>query len=601
MLSIHYKISVKVPHSHYARVEMYISNIYAKKEFLEIKMPVWTPGSYLVREYTKNVESVEVFELGENNENNNAKNAIPFQKTRKNIWKIDLKNLPKNEEKNIVFVYDVYCFEHSVRTNWIDKDHIFINGASTFMYLEEYRDLPFEIEIDTPDFQYIHTALEKIVPKSANTKQITKKLSAKNYDELVDSPIEINNTAPLVLEINNIPHSFCFFGLDMTEELEARFRHDLEKVVQSATNIFGTNPCTHYTTISHFVHKGYGGLEHLFSTALIFERDNIRTEDGYLKFVTLFAHEYFHLWNVKRLCPQALTNFDYDNENYTELLWQVEGFTTYFQDIIMRKAGLITAEKFRNIQLERIKNITKNFGTKIQSLSESSWDTWIKFYRPNENTENANVSYYVKGAVIALMLDILIIENSDKSMEDLLKHLYEIFYLNPLENKQKIGFMTNSLKKELEIFTNQNLDEFFKKYIDGTDEIPFNDFLEKIGLKLEIVNTEKMILGITQQVLDASNDKKVTVVRRESPAYHLGLQVGDQLIAVNGNVENNLSEFLENQQPNSPIEIAILRDGRLITLKGNLVASYESEYKLEELPEISEKTKEKLEKWERNV
>ncbi len=618
MPNILYKFFAPQPHTHYAMVEMQLSDFTQKdfeQNFLDIKMPVWTPGSYLVREYTKNVESFEAFFEGEIEIGEPFHQRISFQKIRKNIWRIDLKilDVKVSELKNInlkklkiTVKYNIYCYELSVRTNFITENRIFINGASTFIYVENYRNLPLQIEIETPHFQYIHTALQKNNAKN-NQKNIKKNkhlkfsLNAKNYDELVDSPIEINNTPAIEMLVQDIPHSFCFNGLDMTTELEQELKQDLTKIITTATEMFGSNPCTHYVTMTQFVHKGYGGLEHCFSTALIFGRDEMRTEEGYMKFLTLFAHEYFHLWNVKRLCPTDLTDFDYDNENYTELLWEVEGFTTYFQDIIMLKAGLINAEKFKTIQLERIKNIAKNHGTKVQSLAESSIDAWIKFYRPNENSDNANISYYSKGAIIALLLDILMIENSDKNLGDLMKTLYEIFYLNKIQNNQKIGFDTPSLKAQLEIFTNQNLDDFFAKYINGTAEIPFNYFFAKIGLHLSITPTEKVILGITQQILDASGERKITFVRKESFAHHLGLQVYDQIIAVNGKVEQNLAEFLENQQPNNPIEITVLRDGKLITLKGVTQINYEMEYKLDVLPNIYEVTQEKIkqnfEKW----
>jgi predicted metalloprotease with PDZ domain len=549
-MSITYHLYIPQPHTHEFEVEILIENYVPANDFLIFKMPVWTAGSYLIREYAKNIQEVKV--LAENQ-------ILTTQKINKNTWKVSLEH---QNQQNIKISYKGYAFESSVRTNYIDNSHIFLNGAATFMYLPEFLENSFQLCIHKPvDMPFIFTALKS---KGNDIFEV------KNYDELVDSPIEINNCEPFFVDFQHIKHTFAFHNCNISKEKLHTLKQNLLAIIEASTSIFGVNPCDEYLTISHFVEKGYGGLEHKNSTALIFKNKDFETKKGYIDFLTLFAHEYFHLWNIKRLAPADLFKIDYEQENYTTLLWQVEGFTTYFQDVIMRKANLITEDEFLTEQQKRIQTIENQYGNKIQSLAESSLDAWIKAYRPNENSPNATISYYTKGAIIALWLDILILEASqgEKSLENLIKEMYENFYV-----KQKRGFDENELKNILENYTKQNLDEFWKNYIHGTKEIPYHEIFEKLGVKVATETPSKVELGIK-----TTKKGRITFVKKGSNAFEKGLQVNDKIIAINNNKIKDLPTLLEKKSIGDVLHFTIFRNGILqqisVTLNKNTEKTY---------------------------
>ncbi|TAE66039.1 MAG: M61 family peptidase [Bacteroidetes bacterium] len=555
-MKIHYVLHIPHPHTHEFEVDIFIENYSKEQKKIVFKLPVWTPGSYLIREYAKNIYEVEAYQ-------NDKK--IATKKINKNTWEADIS---QNNTDKLKISYKGYAFEHSVRTNFIDSSHAFLNPAATFMFFPEA--LAFEneltLEIKKPtQFEHI------ITPLIQNDK---KYYVAKNFDELVDSPIEIGNSLLFEVDYQGIIHQFAFHQLEPSEDKLKQIKKDFYKIIHEATEIFGQNPCQKYTTIAHFTEDNYGGLEHLSSTALIHQRNIFELEENYIDFLTLFAHEYFHLWNVKRLCPDALWKFDYENENYTRLLWQAEGFTSYFQDLIMRKANLITPEEFLEEQQKRIQTIENQYGNKIQSVAESSLDAWIKGYRPNENSQNTTISYYVKGAILALWFDIMILEksNGEQNIEHLLKEMYQYFYL-----EAKKGFDENELKSYLEKYTKENLTDFWQDYIEGTKEIPYTEILEKINIILEKEPKNKVDLGV-----NVDNQLRITFVKRNGNAFHAGLQVNDKIIALDNQTykEKELVKILEQKKPTEKGVFTIIRNGLMLNIPIVFQLSIETSYKL---------------------
>lgn len=321
-VNISYTVTFPEAQAHYADVEMSITGLHQKT--LDLKMPVWTPGSYLVREFSKNVESFTAESKGK---------AIESKKIRKNTWRINTENI-----SSVKVCYKVYAFELSVRTSYIDVSHGFLSCTGIFMY---------------PDGMLHHSSTVHIVPYKGWTKVSTSlemvngdpfTRVAPNYDILFDSPIEVGNQDVFGFDVEGVHYEFCMAGGGNYDKV--KLTRDVSKIIEHEAAIFKENPNKHYVFIVHNTSKGGGGLEHLSSCVLGASRDNYATEAGYRGFLSLVAHEHFHLWNVKRLRPIALGPFDYDNENYTTDLWIAEGFTAYYQDIIVHRTNLYPTETY---------------------------------------------------------------------------------------------------------------------------------------------------------------------------------------------------------------------------------------------------------------
>jgi predicted metalloprotease with PDZ domain len=324
--------------------------------------------------------------------------------------------------------------------------------------------------------------------------------------------------------------------------------------------------------------RGGGGLEHLSSTVLGASRDAYGTEKGYQSFLGLAAHEHFHLWNVKRLRPIVLGPFNYDTENYTTNLWIAEGFTEYYQEIVIRRTNLYPAENYLDVLAGEF-NILENLpGKNVQTVAESSFDAWIKAYRPNENSNNTTISYYNKGAIIGMMLDLEII-NSTKgvhSLDDVMKYMYTEYY-----KTKKRGYTDAEFKKGFEKFAGKKLDDFYKKYVNGLTPIDYNKYLGYAGYKIndELADNNDPALGL----ITATNGNKkiiVTTVTRGTAAYIDGINVNDELTAIDDNPITDAATMLNGKKPGDKINITLIRDGLTTTLTVTLLKNARVKYKI---------------------
>ncbi|HYH55287.1 MAG TPA: peptidase M61, partial [Anseongella sp.] len=304
------------------------------------------------------------------------------------------------------------------------------------------------------------------------------RLSSPSYDILADSPIEIGNQDIISFTAAGIPHEIAVYGGGNYDR--EKLADDFTRIIEELTAVFGENPCERYVFIVHFLPSGGGGLEHLNSTTLQFPRQALESEKGWTSFMSLAAHEYFHLWNVKRLRPIALGPFDYDRENYTHMLWVAEGFTAYYDNWIVRRTGFFSPEEYLQEVTGLIGTVENTPGNKVQAVTEASFDAWIKYYRPNENSYNTTISYYSKGAILGLMIDMAIRRHSGgkQSIDDLMSYLYRRFY-----KEMERGYKDEEFREAVEKFAGP-MGDFFEKYVQGTDPIPYNDFFETVGLKL---------------------------------------------------------------------------------------------------------------------
>ena len=553
---INYKLKMPNPQSHYFEVEMILEGF--KEKQLELKMPVWAPGSYLVREFSKNVNQVLAFD-----EN---KTAIKTIKTAKNTWQ--LQNASKG--KKIIIKYEVYAFELSVRTSFLDLTHGFVSGSGVFMYVNSHQQLPGQLEIiPYYEFKVISTALPlSTISISSDGSKVFDFL---NYDHLVDCPIEIGNQVEFQFMASGVKHTVAMYG-DGNFDVD-KLEVDMPKVIEAETQVFGENPNKDYLFIVHNVVDGQGGLEHMNSTTLSVNRWSYSGAD-YLGFLNLVAHEYFHLWNVKRFRPIELGPFDYDKENYTSLLWVMEGFTSYYDELIMRRAGLMSQEEFISKIQNSINYVEGSVGSRVQSVAHASFDAWIKAYRPNENSSNTTMTYYSRGQIIAAVFDLMIIDKykGKKCLDDFMRYVY-VKYAKEL----KRGITDQEFKQELEKFLEMDLAIFYAKYIDGTEIIPYAEYFSKVGIDVIYSGSKKPSFGAS--VRQEGGNVIVKNVRSGSSAEMAGISVNDEIIACNGfrvnqgSLESTMNALKENEQ----VELLLSRDDILFSVNVK-IAAFEKSY-----------------------
>lgn len=540
---IHFEVSFIEPQAHYVEIQMTISGI--KKDFIDVKMPVWTPGSYLVREYAKHVEGVTA--------RNGTGDPLDVGKITKNTWRISSDN-----SDAVILTYRVYGYEVSVRTNFIDDSHAFLSPAATFMYVDGMLNHPAEITVRPyTSWTKISTGLE-LVPDKANT------YYASDFDQLFDSPIEVGNQDVFTFEAAGVQHEIAMVGGGNYDK--ERLKRDCASIVEECTRIFGSNPNKRYVFIVHNYQSGGGGLEHLNSTVLGASRNGYQNERTYVGFLGLVAHEYFHLWHVKRLRPAALGPFDYDAENYTTSLWIMEGFTAYYDNLILRRTDFLPETSYLQALVNDINAVENRYGSRIQSADEASFDAWIKYYRPNENSANTTVSYYNKGALLGMLLDLKIIAATEgrKRLDDVLKTAYEKFYL-----QERRGFEPNEFRALAEEIAGTSIADIFEA-ANSAGPLDYNRYLNAVGYELVDYNKGRRIpeLGFSTSV----NDGRITVtsVSRGTAAWDGGVNVHDELIAINGERLDTggkeLNRVMQTAAVGDTLEILIARDGRLRSL-----------------------------------
>ncbi len=568
--NVHYQLSMPMPQTHYFEVAFKVDNFRGQQA--EVQMPVWAPGSYLVREFAGHVEGVKV----------TAQNGqeLTFRKKDKATWVVNTKG-----NHSFTFSYKVYAYELSVRTSFIDASHAYINGTSVFMYLKGHKDLPIKLAITPAEgWSTISTAMD--AGKEKNT------FTAKDYDELADSPIEIGNQTVFDFTASGVKHTVAMYGQSNYDipSLQA----DMKKIVEQETAVFGGNPNegSHYLFIVHNIENPGGGLEHKKSTTLQAERWQYGTDSGYKRFLSLVAHEYFHLWNVKRIRPEALGPFDYQHENYTSLLWVAEGVTTYYDDLLLLRSGAYTQEQYLSKLAATITRVENQPGSRVQSLASSSFDAWIKGYRTDENSYNSTISYYTKGVVVAALLDAIIIDGSKGKykLDDVMKSLYQ-HYL-----KTGKGYDEALVKSTVEKYAKQNLDQFFADVIHGTKTIDYKKYFAAVGMNLTDAGLQaKKSPSLGVYFSNSGNDVVVRTVVRGGAGWNDGLNVHDEILAVDGvrMTMDNYKSVLSRMESGKAIDVLINRDGLLQTIKVTPQPMQTHQYKFSEMDK-STKQQEKL-------
>src|SRR5580765_4414570 len=498
---IRYTLSFPAPQTHYVEVTASVPT--GRRADVDLMMAVWTPGSYLVREYARNVEAVTA--------SGPDGRALNVDKSKKNHWRIATGGAP-----TITLKYRVYSREMSVRTNWVEADFALLNGAPTFITLADLAPRPHEIIINpAAGWKRSVTALPALNGGDHRYR-------APDYDALVDSPIVIGNPAVYDFEVDGKKHSLVNVGEGGVFD-GARAAKDLEAIVKQDRQLWGFLPYDRYVFFNMITESG-GGLEHKNSTVLMTNRWSTRTRRAYLAWLQLASHEYFHAWNVKRLRPAELGPFDYENENITRSLWIAEGFTDYYADLQVARAGLQTREEYLEDLSNTIELLQTTPGRLVQSAEMASFDAWIKYYRPDENSNNTSISYYTKGTVIAFLLDAKIRKatNGTKSLDDVMRTAYQKF-------SGPKGYTPEEFRAVTEQVAGTSLKAFWDTAVESTSELDYTETLDTFGLRFKpplpppADRPAKPWLGISTRI--DNGRLLIAQVQRDSPADVAGLNV----------------------------------------------------------------------------
>ena len=533
---ISYTVSMSKPATHLLEVEMRV-RWDQMPAALELKMPVWTPGSYLVREYARHVQDFAA--------KNNSGGSVEWQKINKNTWQIK-----PSGAKEIVASYRVYANELTVRTNELNDQHAFWNNAALLMFPKDQLKSPSTVTVRPFGDWKIATGLPN-VGGSGNT------FRAANYDILYDSPFEVSDFQDITFNVQGKQHRIVMSG-EGNYDLK-KLAVDVAKIVEEAYEIFGELPYENYTFITNL--RGGGGLEHMNSTALQFDRFGFKPESRYKGFLGLVAHEFFHAWNVKRLRPDVLGPFDYENENYTKSLWFAEGGTEYYSNLLLRRAGFVTEREFFSDVARGIKALQERPGRFETSLEEASFDAWIKYYRPDENAVNNQISYYDKGAIATMMLDVAIraASGGKRSLDDVLRTLYTDYF------KKGKNYTPQDLQKAAESAAGKSLEDFFSKYVRGEAEIDYNALLAGLGLQVKESGGARGRAYIGATTAEDSGRLVIRSVPADTPAYEQGLNASDQIVAVDGYraSQTMLQNYISDKKPGDKIRLTIFRLDKL--------------------------------------
>ena len=514
---------------------------------IELMMATWTPGSYLVREYARHIEGLKV-------------DGGTIAKTAKNRWTI-----PTAGKDAVRVQYRLYSREMSVRSNFVDADLAMLNGASTFLARVDQLNQPSELVLELPEaWPEVATALDP-VEGSENTWR------ARDFDELLDSPIVAGDLQIYDFEVEGIPHQLVNWGEDGVWD-GAKSAKDVEAITKEQIAFWGTVPYDRYLYLNVISGSG-GGLEHKRSTLMLTGRWGTHDEDTYKRWLGLVSHEFFHTWNVKRLRPVELGPFDYENEVLTENLWIAEGFTSYYDDLLLVRAGLIDEDEWFERTKKNITTVQSTPGRTVHPLSETSRDAWIKFYRRDENSPNTTISYYTKGAVVAFLLDAEIRSKTagTRSLDDVMRLAYERY-------SGEAGYTSEQFRALASEVAKTDLTDFFARSVDSTDELVYDTALKWYGLQFEPVESEEDDAEQTEEDeadawigLQLSGDT-VKAVKRGTPAFDAGFNVDDEILAVNGFRVNggSWSSAMSRYEPGAEVEVLISRRKALRTLKVTL-------------------------------
>ncbi|MFW6175707.1 MAG: M61 family metallopeptidase [Acidobacteriota bacterium] len=561
---------------------------------LELMMATWTPGSYLVREFARHVEDLEAATA--------SGKPLVVEKIAKNRWRVASGGDP------VIVRYTLYCHELSVRTNFVEPSFALLNGAPTYLVPADASgplDGAFEVRLELPErWTRVATALEA-AGSGADT--AARAFRSPDYATLVDAPIYAGDGRLHRFEVDGVPHRILHHGGEGIWDDEGSVR-DAERIVRAMGELWGSLPYRHYLVLNLIVERG-GGLEHAESTTLMTSRWKAGTRSGYLDWLGLLSHEVFHAWNVKRLHPAGLGALDLEREVYTRNLWVAEGITSYYDDLMVHRAGLSTREEYLERLSRNVERLQTTPGRQVQPLELASFDAWIKHYRPDENSVNSAVSYYTKGAVVAFLLDVEIrrATGGERSLDDALRLAWERF--GPPAGSP--GYTREGIREVLLDVAGpaarEGLAGLLERALGTTDELEYGPALEWLGLRFaEKEDAEEperagepsaAWLGAETKVDDGR--LRVTRVPRGTPAWTAGVAAGDEILAIGGFrvPPRELDERLKALRPGHDSTLLVARRERLLELPVTFSGEPAETWKLEVDPDATPEQAKHLDAW----
>lgn len=549
-----FTVSMEQPHTHYYHVVFHCQGL--KGGTHDFKMPAWTPGYYRIMDYARNVLNFRAVD--------EDRNPLTWEKTAKNIWRVSSGNI-----SSIKVSYDVYAFRQSVAESFLDDTRAFISPTGVFMHVAGLLRHPVTVTFRPNDAaSKISTGLDPVEGRP-NT------FSAPDFDVLYDCPVLIGNQEILRFEVEGIPHVIAAESLGAFDR--KKFVSDIKQVVEGSVMMIGEVPYKHYTFI--MMERGGGGLEHLNSMAVFYNPSGLNNPNSYKGWLSFIAHEYYHLYNVKRIRPIALGPFDYDIENYTNMLWVSEGFTVYYEYVILRRVGLLTRDDFFDRVRRFISSYENRPGRLFQSATESSFDTWMKFFSRNENSANTTISYYNKGAALGLLLDLKIRHETknQRSLDDVMRILYEKYH-----KQKKRGFTDREFREECENAAGSPLPEIFDVYASTVEDINYPKYFTYAGLKIDVTPRELpgVFLGAVTRVQEGN--LVISSVEWDSPAWHGGLSARDEILTLDGirATSRILDRILDSKKAGDKLLILISRRNQTREVEITLGKKKERSFKI---------------------
>ncbi|VWD39892.1 peptidase M61 domain-containing protein [Burkholderia lata] len=576
---IRYSIAPKDLAAHLFEVSVTVTD--PDPEGQRFALPVWIPGSYLVREFARNIVTLGAF--------NDAGRKVRIAKTDKHTWQA----APVNGA--LTLRYDVYAWDLSVRSAYLDESGGFFNATAVFLSVAGREDAPCEVDIAKPAGAAFRAwRVGTSLPEGRGTKRYGfGAYRASNYDELSDHPVTIGEFALATFDAHGVPHDIVIAGRVTQLDME-RLRTDLKRVCEAQIALFEPKskkaPMDRYVFMTLAVSDGYGGLEHRASTALICNRTDLpvkgrpETTEGYRTYLGLCSHEYFHTWNVKRIKPAAFVPYDLSKENYTSLLWLFEGFTSYYDDLMLVRSGLMSQDEYFAALGRTVGGVLRGTGRLKQSVAESSFDAWIKYYRQDENATNAIVSYYTKGSLVALAFDLAIRAQTRnrKSLDDVMRLLWQRYGRDFYRGKQA-GVEENEVETLIEEATGVALGRLFADAVHGTRDLPLAELLAPFGVTLtpDVANGAAARPTVGAR-LRGGADCTFAAVYEGGAAHRAGLSAGDTLIAVDGLrvTGTNLDALLARYRPGDKVEVHAFRRDELRIAKLKLDGPEITRYRL---------------------
>lgn len=520
--NLRYTITPVDPAAHLFEVSLEVDAPVAGMQFV---LPAWIPGSYMVREFARNIVWLKAESDGV---------AVGIEKTDKHTWMLG--RVPPGA-KRVTLRYAVYAWDLSVRCAHLDASHGFFNGTQVFLRVVGREAMPHRVRIDPPagvrDWT-VATSLPEAAGKGGAKRRGFGWYEAPDYDALIDHPVEMGRLTWVSFDVRGVPHDFAINGQHDCDM--ARLAQDVARACEAQCALFGDTPPPfgRYVFMLTVVGEGYGGLEHRDSTALLASRNDLpfvgmkEATEAYRGFLGLCSHEYLHAWNVKRIKPAAFVPYDLQQENYTRLLWLFEGFTSYYDDLALVRAGLISRDTYLELLAKTLGAVRRGSGRQLQSVADSSFDAWIKYYRQDENAPNAIVSYYAKGSLVALALDLAIRAKSAgaKSLDDVMRLLWARF-------GDGSGIAEDALPGLIREATGVDVARLLRAATEGCDELPLERLFKPFGIT-QAWKAESETPSVGAKLAAEGESVKFAQVFSGGPAHQAGISAGDLLVAVNG-------------------------------------------------------------------